>query len=274
MTRTPTPSGMRMQALEDSNYQCIYCGSPATVVDHIIPYAYVQTHTLDNLVGCCAVCNGIASDKHFDTFIEKMMFVQGVRRKRGLEQTGGITPEATRDKKVTSLSSKEIKGTLRKLDLLKTQKTYKELAQSLGVTYSYVHQISKRKMPPSAPFAKAVMELHSVTVFPKKPKETLPPKEIKRARDLLNSAVDLKLKRLPNLNQACIAIAKKLNYDPGYIFDMYKGKPLTDRAAKRIIKALTPKRKRLRLWTEFYTLEDYNKARALDGDERRRRLLE
>ena len=95
----------------------------------------------------------------------------------------------------------------------------------------------------------------------------------KKALALLLVAIDAKIEKGLNLNQACIEIAKKLGYGKSYIFDMYKGKAITDRAAKRIIKALSPQRKRFRLWTEFHTLEEWEQAGKLSGDERRQRLL-
>lgn len=42
---------------------CRYCGSPATVVDHIVPVALGGSNDIDNLAGACEPCNKIKRDK-------------------------------------------------------------------------------------------------------------------------------------------------------------------------------------------------------------------
>ena len=71
----------RMRVLRQSNLSCGYCGDPASEVDHIIPYSYVQKHDDENLVGACSICNRIASNKVFDGFIEKQSYILEERKK-------------------------------------------------------------------------------------------------------------------------------------------------------------------------------------------------
>ena len=41
---------------------CIYCGNPATEIDHVIPASKGGTDTLENLVPACKRCNSTKSD--------------------------------------------------------------------------------------------------------------------------------------------------------------------------------------------------------------------
>lgn len=41
---------------------CRYCGQPATQVDHVVPVSKGGTHSIANLVPCCARCNRTKSD--------------------------------------------------------------------------------------------------------------------------------------------------------------------------------------------------------------------
>ena len=38
--------------------------------DHLVPYVYLQSNPLDNWVAACQACNGIKTDKVFETFEE------------------------------------------------------------------------------------------------------------------------------------------------------------------------------------------------------------
>jgi len=70
-----------------SNLQgCAYCGSVATCIDHVIPYAFVtnvykkvRTQSKRNkrniLVKSCLQCNGLGSDKLFNNFWEKKQYI-------------------------------------------------------------------------------------------------------------------------------------------------------------------------------------------------------
>ena len=49
--------------LKMHDYCCVYCGSPATSVDHIIPRSKGGTDYPDNLVAACSRCNYSKGDK-------------------------------------------------------------------------------------------------------------------------------------------------------------------------------------------------------------------
>ena len=58
----PYPSGwawerIRARVLLRDNYRCIYCGSPAEVIDHIVGRARGGADTDDNLAAACKRCN-------------------------------------------------------------------------------------------------------------------------------------------------------------------------------------------------------------------------
>ncbi len=53
------------------NSRCQYCGDHAEAVDHIIPWSHSRSNAVFNLVAACTLCNSVASNKVFDTFLEK-----------------------------------------------------------------------------------------------------------------------------------------------------------------------------------------------------------
>jgi len=83
--RKPVSSGLRMKVLRETEFMCIYCGGDATEVDHIIPYSYSQDNRKINLVPACGECNRLVSDKVFDTFAEKILFIQRERKRKKLD---------------------------------------------------------------------------------------------------------------------------------------------------------------------------------------------
>lgn len=89
------------------------------------------------------------------------------------------------------------------------------------------------------------------------------------ALDLLSAAIESKMERGMNLNQACVSLVKKLGYKRTTIINMYSRQSVTDRAAKRIIKALKPQRKRFRRHIEFRNQEELDRARELSVEEMR-----
>jgi hypothetical protein len=55
---------------------CVYCNeAPAEQVDHILPRSWKINNDDNNLVGACADCNRIASDKVFSSFEEKQAYI-------------------------------------------------------------------------------------------------------------------------------------------------------------------------------------------------------
>nr|BFF24230.1 hypothetical protein GCM10025732_21950 [Glycomyces mayteni] len=45
------------------DWRCVYCGSSAETIDHVVPRSRGGTHTWDNVVAACAPCNHRKSDK-------------------------------------------------------------------------------------------------------------------------------------------------------------------------------------------------------------------
>lgn len=82
-TRLNIPEKVRQDVLERDAFMCAYCDGLADTVDHIIPYAYCQTHDRDNLVACCLDCNLIAGDKIFESLSAKREFI---RARRGMKK--------------------------------------------------------------------------------------------------------------------------------------------------------------------------------------------
>jgi 5-methylcytosine-specific restriction endonuclease McrA len=50
---------------------CIYCGKPAQVIDHVVPYSRGGKTRLDNGVCCCNNCNYEKRDKLIESFLIK-----------------------------------------------------------------------------------------------------------------------------------------------------------------------------------------------------------
>jgi 5-methylcytosine-specific restriction endonuclease McrA len=42
---------------------CVYCGGPATSIDHVVPRSRGGTHTWDNVVAACRRCNHVKADR-------------------------------------------------------------------------------------------------------------------------------------------------------------------------------------------------------------------
>lgn len=43
--------------------RCVYCGHPATSIDHVVPRSRGGTHTWDNVVAACRLCNHRKADR-------------------------------------------------------------------------------------------------------------------------------------------------------------------------------------------------------------------
>ena len=81
MPRRQIPQKIIDRLMDAYNYTCVYCGEPATDIDHVIPWAYVLRHEISNLVPACHDCNLIASDKMFLDIESKREYIL---YKRGL----------------------------------------------------------------------------------------------------------------------------------------------------------------------------------------------
>lgn len=69
----------RVQILARDKWTCVYCGEPATQVDHIVPRYWDGTDHQDNLVAACQPCNQIATAHLFHSFRDKKAWIRGMR---------------------------------------------------------------------------------------------------------------------------------------------------------------------------------------------------
>jgi 5-methylcytosine-specific restriction endonuclease McrA len=44
--------------------RCVYCGAPATSIDHVVPRSRGGPHSWDNVVSACRRCNHVKGDRH------------------------------------------------------------------------------------------------------------------------------------------------------------------------------------------------------------------
>lgn len=61
---------------------CYYCCSPATTIDHIIPYSYNQDNRISNLVPACVKCNLTATNLIFPSLSEKSDYIMKHRKSK------------------------------------------------------------------------------------------------------------------------------------------------------------------------------------------------
>lgn len=87
----------QLKILAGQGDRCFYCemslgsvkfrhGLPVVLKlnwDHSLPYAYSQNNNNENFVAACHVCNGIKSDKVFQTLDEARIYLQDKRKSKG-----------------------------------------------------------------------------------------------------------------------------------------------------------------------------------------------
>lgn len=73
---TPIGKKIRQAIFTESAGCCVYCGWPASTLDHIIPRSFGGSDARYNLVASCALCNTIANDKIFDDIDQKRAYIQ------------------------------------------------------------------------------------------------------------------------------------------------------------------------------------------------------
>ncbi len=64
--RVPYPSSVplsRRAVFTRDGQTCVYCGSSATSIDHVVPRSRGGTHTWDNVVAACRRCNHTKADR-------------------------------------------------------------------------------------------------------------------------------------------------------------------------------------------------------------------
>lgn len=96
--RTP-PKKDKDRILRQQEDQCFYCGArfgsirsrhgdPFVIKinwDHQLPYAMSQNNYAYNFVAACQVCNGIKSDRIFQTIDEAKIYLTAKRRQKGFD---------------------------------------------------------------------------------------------------------------------------------------------------------------------------------------------
>ena len=61
---------------------CFYCRKEmATTIDHVVPYSWDEDNSIDNLVPACGLCNALASNKMFETVVQKRAYIMKQREK-------------------------------------------------------------------------------------------------------------------------------------------------------------------------------------------------
>lgn len=79
--------------------KCLYCGVEYGTpyyykkkerythinYDHLVPFSYTQSNPKNNWVGACNICNGIKSNKMFDTIEDVLHYVETRRKEKGYE---------------------------------------------------------------------------------------------------------------------------------------------------------------------------------------------
>jgi 5-methylcytosine-specific restriction endonuclease McrA len=53
----------RKGVLARDHHRCVYCGAPATSLDHVIPRSRGGPHVWENVVAACGRCNHIKADR-------------------------------------------------------------------------------------------------------------------------------------------------------------------------------------------------------------------
>jgi hypothetical protein len=95
--RKSPPKNVQTLILENQHGLCFYCGerfgnlyqrgtkigSLRICWDHYLPFAYCGANKDDNFVAACQICNGIKSDKIFETVEEAKNYVEHRRNKKG-----------------------------------------------------------------------------------------------------------------------------------------------------------------------------------------------
>ncbi len=76
---------------ESDEHQCFYCGSDLSAagrieVDHVLPWTFLLSDELWDLVLSCAPCNSAKSDRLPErSFVEKLVVTNAIRAKRSLQ---------------------------------------------------------------------------------------------------------------------------------------------------------------------------------------------
>lgn len=76
MKRANISTSKKIRILNEYHGICCYCNeAPAEHVEHVLPVAYKQINSDDNLVAACGDCNRIAGSRVFDSFEQKRAYI-------------------------------------------------------------------------------------------------------------------------------------------------------------------------------------------------------
>tara|TARA_R110002020_G_scaffold266589_1_gene481637 strand:- start:38 stop:400 length:363 start_codon:yes stop_codon:yes gene_type:complete len=64
----------RQSIYEAWNYECGYCGAPATSLDHIIPKFRSGSSNCNNLIPACRSCNHLKASTNMEEWYRKQSF--------------------------------------------------------------------------------------------------------------------------------------------------------------------------------------------------------
>ncbi len=289
--RKNVPEGLRYKILRETNFMCIYCGGDANQVDHIIPYSYSQNNSEENLVPCCGTCNGIASNKVFDSLAHKMLFVQQRRQAKKLfpivsgieiptEDAGNEIPEQKLFGKVEEIKEYFI--------TLFGDYSYAEIAQAYGINKGVVWKIIKSDyepkkneirrnlgLPPHIPAPRKVKprKPKPQSLSPRKPRPAIKPSDMSQITQTIGSFID----KEGGVNKGCKLVAKKLKHKWlwKYIYHVYSGRVVPGEELTRKLKALQPPkppRPRYRKIIEANTPKQLDQWNTLTADQLREAL--
>ncbi len=300
--RPKIPKSVTDQVMQEGNYSCVYCGGQAEVIDHIFPWAFEQTHRQENLVAACAVCNGIASDKNFDRFIDKLEYVRRERERRGLTPLyGGKQLEAPAKRIIKKIEVADGDDRPRKKGRIRPMLTYDppppKMRSSATITNKLIELLVTKEGLSKNQAAKAIGEL--VGLHPKtvtmisnnRPCGKQTYEKLRRLFEMNTRTWRLELKKLVEMyeeeggGQPLLAkdITKMANLraalGPSNLAHYLKGGRATPRitfAVKELFRQKRPSRRqeKFRVFVPMRSDEDRAAAMTLTPEERRIAILE
>ena len=125
---------------------CVYCGVPATTIDHFVPISVVasissllNTKTARVLIPSCGECNCIASDKIFPTVGAKRRYVQ--KRLAAKYRLLTLSPDWTEDEldELEYVLQDFIRGQQRKKQWLLARLSWRNKHNAAAVQLVKVH---------------------------------------------------------------------------------------------------------------------------------------
>lgn len=96
--RNRPPKHVQLSILKAQENRCVYCDQEfgnyvwksgrlcrlRVDWDHFVPYTYSANNRAENFVAACHVCNGLKSDKHFDSIEQAKEYIRARREEKGI----------------------------------------------------------------------------------------------------------------------------------------------------------------------------------------------